>query len=85
MCLMLYRLEGGVAIVDNIFHELQDYENKMMQLDRQDSCFTQYMILFTQNSVKYIYIMGKNGAALCCFLYLKNSALMVIGQIVSEQ
>ena len=27
---MLYRLEGMVAIVDNIFHELQDYENKMI-------------------------------------------------------
>ena len=26
---MLYRLEGNMAIVDNIFHELQDYENKM--------------------------------------------------------
>lgn len=27
---MLYRLEGNTAIVDNIFHELQDYEDKMM-------------------------------------------------------
>lgn len=27
---MLYRLEGKVAIVDNIFHGLQDYENKMI-------------------------------------------------------
>lgn len=27
---MLYRIEGDVAIVDNIFHELQDYEKKMM-------------------------------------------------------
>lgn len=27
---MLYRLEGMDAIVDNIFHELQDYENKMI-------------------------------------------------------
>ena len=27
---MLYRLEDNIAIVDNIFHELQDYENKMM-------------------------------------------------------
>lgn len=26
---MLYRIEGNFAIVDNIFHELQDYENKM--------------------------------------------------------
>lgn len=26
---ILYRLEGNCAIVDNIFHELQDYENKM--------------------------------------------------------
>lgn len=26
---MLYRVEGNMAIVDNIFHELQDYENKM--------------------------------------------------------
>ena len=25
---MLYRLQENVAIVDNIFHELQDYENK---------------------------------------------------------
>ena len=27
---MLYRVDGDMAIVDNIFHELQDYENKMM-------------------------------------------------------
>lgn len=27
---MLYRIEDNLAIVDNIFHELQDYENKMM-------------------------------------------------------
>lgn len=27
---MLYRLEGMDAIVDNIFHELQDYENNMI-------------------------------------------------------
>ena len=27
---MMYRIEGDVAIVDNIFHELQDYEKKMM-------------------------------------------------------
>lgn len=27
---MLYRLEDNIAIVDKIFHELQDYENKMM-------------------------------------------------------
>lgn len=26
---MLYRIEGDKAIVDNIFHELQDYENLM--------------------------------------------------------
>ena len=26
---MLYRIEGDMAIVDNIFHELQDYENKV--------------------------------------------------------
>ena len=26
---MLYRIEGNLAIVDNIFHELQDYENKI--------------------------------------------------------
>jgi len=25
---MLYRIEDDLAIVDNIFHELQDYENK---------------------------------------------------------
>lgn len=24
---MLYRVDGNLAIVDNIFHELQDYEN----------------------------------------------------------
>ena len=27
---MLYRIEGKTAVVDNIFHELQDYESKMM-------------------------------------------------------
>ena len=27
---MMYRVEGDIAIVDNIFHDLQDYENKMM-------------------------------------------------------
>ena len=26
---MLYRIVGDVVFVDNIFHELQDYENKM--------------------------------------------------------
>ena len=26
---MLYRIIGNMVIVDNIFHELQDYENKM--------------------------------------------------------
>lgn len=26
---MLYRIENDMAIVDNIFHELQDYENKL--------------------------------------------------------
>ena len=26
---MLYRIVDNVVIVDNIFHELQDYENKM--------------------------------------------------------
>ena len=26
---MLYRVEGNIVTVDNIFHELQDYENKM--------------------------------------------------------
>ena len=26
---MLYRIEDDVVIVDSIFHELQDYENKM--------------------------------------------------------
>ena len=26
---MLYRIENGTVYVDNIFHELQDYENKM--------------------------------------------------------
>ena len=29
---MLYRIEDSVVFVDNIFHELQDYENKMYQL-----------------------------------------------------
>lgn len=27
---MLYRIEGELVFVDSIFHELQDYENKMM-------------------------------------------------------
>ena len=27
---MLYRIEENMVYVDNIFHELQDYENKMM-------------------------------------------------------
>ncbi len=27
---MLYRVEGNMVFVDNIFHELQDYENKMI-------------------------------------------------------
>ncbi len=27
---MLYRVEGDMVFVDNIFHELQDYENKMI-------------------------------------------------------
>ncbi|MFR2038592.1 MAG: type II toxin-antitoxin system RelE/ParE family toxin, partial [Anaerobutyricum sp.] len=26
---MLYRIENDTVYVDNIFHELQDYENKM--------------------------------------------------------
>lgn len=26
---MMYRIVDGAVIVDNIFHELQDYENKM--------------------------------------------------------
>ena len=26
---MLYRLEENIAVVDGIFHELQDYENKI--------------------------------------------------------
>lgn len=26
---MLYRIADNVVFVDNIFHELQDYENKM--------------------------------------------------------
>ena len=26
---MLYRIEDNLAIVDNIFHDLQDYENKI--------------------------------------------------------
>ena len=25
---MLYRVQGNIAVVDSIFHELQDYENK---------------------------------------------------------
>ena len=28
---MLYRVEEDKVFVDNIFHELQDYENKMIQ------------------------------------------------------
>ncbi len=27
---MLYRIEGETAVVDNIFHELQDYESKII-------------------------------------------------------
>lgn len=27
---MLYRIEADTVYIDNIFHELQDYENKMM-------------------------------------------------------
>lgn len=27
---MLYRVEGDAVYVDNIFHELQDYENRMI-------------------------------------------------------
>lgn len=26
---ILYRIEGNTVIIDNIFHQLQDYENKM--------------------------------------------------------
>ncbi|HJC89685.1 MAG TPA: type II toxin-antitoxin system RelE/ParE family toxin [Candidatus Mediterraneibacter excrementigallinarum] len=26
---MLYRISGNLVIIDNIFHELQDYENRM--------------------------------------------------------
>lgn len=26
---MLYRIEGDMVIVDNVFHELQDYENHL--------------------------------------------------------
>ena len=26
---MLYRIEGNIVFVDNIFHELQDYEDAM--------------------------------------------------------
>ena len=26
---MLYRIENDIVYVDNIFHELQDFENKM--------------------------------------------------------
>lgn len=26
---ILYRIDGDVVFIDNIFHELQDYENKM--------------------------------------------------------
>lgn len=27
---MLYRVEDGTVYVDNVFHELQDYENRMI-------------------------------------------------------
>lgn len=27
---MLYRIEEGIVFIDNIFHELQDYENHIM-------------------------------------------------------
>lgn len=27
---MLYRVEGDMAIIDNMFHELEDYENHLM-------------------------------------------------------
>jgi len=27
---MLYRIENDVVYVDDIFHELQDYENRMI-------------------------------------------------------
>lgn len=27
---ILYRIEGNLVFIDNIFHELQDYENKIM-------------------------------------------------------
>lgn len=27
---MLYRIEGDTVFIDNIFHELQDFENKMI-------------------------------------------------------
>ena len=27
---MLYRIEEDIVFIDNIFHELQDYENRMM-------------------------------------------------------
>ena len=27
---MLYRIEGETAVVDSIFHELQDYENRIL-------------------------------------------------------
>ncbi len=27
---MLYRLEGNMAIIDNMFHELEDYENHLV-------------------------------------------------------
>ena len=26
---MLYRIEGNTVYVDNVFHELQDYENRI--------------------------------------------------------
>ncbi len=27
---MLYRIEENIVFIDNVFHELQDYENRMM-------------------------------------------------------
>jgi len=29
-CFMLYRIDDDTVYVDNIFHELQDYENRMI-------------------------------------------------------
>ena len=43
---MLYRIEENTAIVDNIFHELQDYENKLIS----SFCLTDYSL----SSLKYI-------------------------------